>query len=73
MATNGFAIGNGQTHAVPSVQDERDHRSLIETLANEVVPLYYERDDLGLPSGWIARAEERHADPRPGGSTPTGW
>ena len=37
--TNGFAIGIGQTHAIPSVQDERDHKALIETLTNQVVPL----------------------------------
>ena len=53
--TNGFAIGIGQTHAIPSVQDERDYRALIETLTNEVVPLYYTRDATGLPRGWIAR------------------
>ena len=53
--TNGFAIGVGQTHAVPSVQDERDHDALIETLINQVVPLYYDRDATGLPRGWIAR------------------
>ena len=53
--TNGFAIGIGRTHAVPAVQDERDHNSLIETLTSEVVPLYYQRDATGLPREWIAR------------------
>jgi starch phosphorylase len=53
--TNGFAIGSGQTHAVPSVQDERDHKALVDTLTNQVVPLYYKRDDSGLPREWIAR------------------
>ena len=53
--TNGFAIGMGQTHAIPSVQDERDHRALIETLTQQVVPLYYKRDASGLPREWIAR------------------
>jgi starch phosphorylase len=53
--SNGFAIGVGRTHAVPSIQDERDHRSLIETLAGEVVPLYFKRDASGLPREWIAR------------------
>jgi starch phosphorylase len=53
--TNGFAIGTGQTHAVPSVQDERDHKALVETLINQVVPLYYKRDATGLPREWIAR------------------
>jgi starch phosphorylase len=53
--TNGFAIGRGETHAMTSVQDDRDHASLIKTLTSEVVPLYYDRDATGLPKGWIAR------------------
>ena len=53
--TNGFAIGIGRTHAVPSIQDQRDHQSLLETLTTQVVPLYYERDATGLPRQWIAR------------------
>jgi starch phosphorylase len=53
--TNGFAIGIGETHANPSVQDERDHKALLETITNQVVPLYYDRDATGLPRGWIAR------------------
>ncbi len=56
--TNGFAIGTGQIHANPSIQDERDHRSLIETLTQQVVPLYYHRDASGLPRGWIARQKD---------------
>ncbi len=61
--TNGFAIGIGQTHAVPSVQDERDHKSLIETLTEQVVPLYYDRDASGLPRELDRPAEERVPDP----------
>jgi starch phosphorylase len=53
--TNGFAIGIGRTHANPAIQDERDHQSLLETLTNQVVPLYYQRDATGLPRQWIAR------------------
>ncbi len=56
---NGFAIGTGQVHSVPSVQDDRDHDALIETLVNQVVPLYYDRDEFGLPREWIAR--QKHA------------
>jgi starch phosphorylase len=53
--TNGFAIGTGQTHSVPATQDDRDHKALIETLVNQVIPLYYTRDASGLPRGWITR------------------
>ena len=52
---NGFAIGNGVTHADPSVQDRRDAADLYGTLEGQVVPLYYQRDPDGLPRGWIAR------------------
>ncbi|MGE3818951.1 MAG: alpha-glucan family phosphorylase [Isosphaeraceae bacterium] len=53
--TNGFAIGNGQTHSNVEIQDARDHDSLIETLVGQVIPLYYNRDATGLPRGWVAR------------------
>jgi starch phosphorylase len=52
---NGFAIGQGQIHANASIQDERDHRALLETLTEQVVPLYYQRDATGLPREWTAR------------------
>jgi starch phosphorylase len=54
---NGFAIGGGEVHANPDIQDERDGVSLFEALEREVVPLYYERDAEGLPRGWIARVK----------------
>jgi starch phosphorylase len=53
--SNGFAIGHGQTHSNPAIQDGRDHEALLETLAVQVVPLYYDRDASGLPRGWIAQ------------------
>jgi len=53
--TNGFAIGNARSHVDDAIQDERDARSFYETLADEIVPLYYERDAEGLPRGWIER------------------
>ena len=54
---NGFAIGNGEIHANPEIQDEQDARFLFEVLEKEVVPLYYERNDLGVPNGWMARVK----------------
>lgn len=53
--TNGFAIGYGQSHSVPSVQDDRDYKALSETLTGQVIPLFYNRDTDGLPRGWIKR------------------
>jgi starch phosphorylase len=52
---NGFAIGSGETHSSVEVHDARDARALLDTLRNEVVPLFYDRDADGLPREWIGR------------------
>ncbi|MBD3334276.1 MAG: alpha-glucan family phosphorylase [Candidatus Eisenbacteria bacterium] len=52
--TNGFAIGNGIEHVDSGVQDELDIESTYDNLENKVVPLFYTRDEQGLPRGWIA-------------------
>jgi starch phosphorylase len=52
---NGFAIGDGEMHESVEIHDERDAESLFQTLKNEVIPLYYNRDRDGLPREWIAR------------------
>lgn len=52
---NGFAIGDGLTHTVPAEQDRRDAASLYDVIEKEVVPLYYDRDEHGVPHGWVAR------------------
>jgi starch phosphorylase len=52
---NGFPIGMGEMHTSIDVHDTRDGDSLLTTLRNVVIPLYYERDRDGLPRAWIAR------------------
>jgi glycogen phosphorylase len=52
---NGFAIGNGRTHSDMRVHDSRDGEDLYRVLREEVVPLFYHRDQDGLPRGWIKR------------------
>ena len=52
---NGFAIGNGRTHAKMDVHDSRDGEDLYRALRDEVIPLFYQRDRDGLPRGWIKR------------------
>jgi len=52
---NGFAIGQGETHSSPQVEDLRDAEALYSTLEHQVIPLYYNRDYDGLPRAWIAR------------------
>ena len=53
---NGFTIGNGRNHTDQDVQDDRDAKSLMRVLHEEVIPLFFDRDDDdGLPQAWIAR------------------
>jgi starch phosphorylase len=52
---NGFSIGNGTAHSNVDINDDRDGEDLIRVLAEEVVPLFYERDADGLPQEWIQR------------------
>jgi starch phosphorylase len=53
--TNGFAIGDGEELSSVEAHDALDAESLFDTLKNEVIPLYYERDRDGLPRAWIER------------------
>jgi starch phosphorylase len=39
----------------PAAQDAADAEALYQVLEREVVPLFYTRDDAGLPTGWLAR------------------
>jgi starch phosphorylase len=52
---NGFDIPSEGPHKDAKIQDARDHEALLATLESEVVPLYYTRDEDGLPLGWIER------------------
>ncbi|GHT45510.1 alpha-glucan phosphorylase [Planctomycetales bacterium] len=53
--TNGFAISKGTSHADDEITDARDAASLFDVLENEVVPLFYDIDEHGLPTKWIRR------------------
>ena len=52
---NGFAIGSEAVHVDPAVQSRRDAGSLYSVLENEVVPVFFERDEGGIPRRWIRR------------------
>jgi starch phosphorylase len=54
---NGFAIGHGGMHNDPNVQDQRDAGFVYDALESQVIPLYYERDESGIPHRWIERVK----------------
>jgi len=55
---NGWAIGNEHDYANSEEQDEADSEALFDILENEIVPLYYNRDEGYVPRGWLARVKE---------------
>ena len=54
---NGWAL-SGEVDPDPVAQDARDGAELHRLLAEEVVPLFYERDDDGLPQRWLRLMRE---------------
>src|SRR5688572_15117578 len=54
---NGWGIV-GSTDPDLSLADAADADALYTVLEDEVVPLFYERDDQGVPNGWCERIKE---------------
>jgi starch phosphorylase len=54
-ADNGWAIGTREQLADTDAQDRADAESLYRILEQEIVPLYYDRAEDGLPRAWIHR------------------
>lgn len=53
---NGWAIGGDRHFDDEARGDEADADRLYDLLEREVVPLYYERDERGVPVAWMRRA-----------------
>jgi starch phosphorylase len=51
----GWAIGGGETYSDEGYQDFVESRAIYDLLEQEIVPLYYNREKLELPRGWIGR------------------
>lgn len=47
--------GIASPDADPDTQDDHDARVLIGLLRDRIIPLFYDRDEDGLPRSWIAR------------------
>ena len=51
---NGWAIGGRENNPDEGAQDYSDAQDLYRILEQEVIPLYYTRDEDGVPQGWTA-------------------
>ncbi len=55
---NGWSIGGETDYGDEKIQDYYDVRSLYRTLEEQLVSLFYERDNQGIPQGWVARMKD---------------
>lgn len=55
---NGWAIGEEREYATQNEQDSIDANSLYSTLEEQIVPLYYSRDEHNVPTGWTTMMME---------------
>jgi starch phosphorylase len=55
---NGWAIGEPPESLDPRQDDAADAESLYRLLEEQIVPLYYDRDQNGVPHGWVRMAKE---------------
>lgn len=66
---NGWSIGGEEQLPTEEEQDASDSQSLFNLFENEIVPLYYRRDEKDLPRDWIRRMKESIATLAPVFST----
>lgn len=63
---NGWAIGDGREDPDQMRQDWAESRALYQLIEQDLAPLFYNRNDNGVPSGWIQmmRQSMRQLAPR---------
>ena len=49
----GWAIGRGEEYEDPHLHDEVESYAIYNLLEQEIIPLFYNRGNDGLPRGWI--------------------
>jgi starch phosphorylase len=56
--SNGWSIGSDNEYTNPEEQDAADAQSVYETLENQIIPLYYERNAESIPAEWLKMVKE---------------
>jgi len=57
----GWALGDGQEHGDDPNWDDAEAGALYERLELEVIPEFYNRNEKGIPTAWVARMRESMA------------
>ena len=54
----GWAIGRREAYANPDMGDDIESRALYDLLENQIVPMFYDRDEHGVPRQWVSRMKK---------------
>jgi starch phosphorylase len=52
---NGWAISAGENIEDPEIRDHMEANEIYDLLENEIAPLYYKKDQNGIPTEWVER------------------
>jgi glycogen phosphorylase len=61
----GWALGDGNEHGDDPEWDAGEAEQLYNILENEVIPEFYNRNEYGIPTAWVARMRESMAQLTP--------
>ena len=54
----GWAIGRGESYSNHDLQDDVESRALYDLLEQQIIPLFYQRDEHHVPRNWVARMKQ---------------
>jgi starch phosphorylase len=54
----GWAIGYREEYDNPEIADEIESRAFYDLLEKQIVPMFYERDNRGIPHRWVAMMKQ---------------
>jgi starch phosphorylase len=54
----GWPIGRGEMYDDPKYQDVVEANALYELIEQEILPLFYRRDENNIPRGWVAKMKD---------------
>jgi glycogen phosphorylase len=57
----GWALGDGREHGEDPAWDKVEADALYDLLEHEVIPEFYARDKIGIPTAWVKRMRESMA------------
>ncbi len=61
----GWALKEARTYANQQFQDELDAETIFNMLEDDIIPLFYERNDQNIPSGWISYIKNTFSEVAP--------